>query len=123
MSWITIVSSFLLVLKRKEIREPLGFQKGFWISLSFAISGMHLAIEVSYAGFAKFFVAMIMFWWMDMWKINLSDFYFWESVIYQIKGTDSQEAFPSKQNTLNSCEGVMVLFLLSCCHAMNFCIS
>ena len=27
---------------------------------------MHLAIEVSYAGFGKFFVAMIMFWWMDV---------------------------------------------------------
>ena len=76
MSWIAIVSSFLLVLKRIAIREPFGFQKGFWISLSFAISGMHLAIEVSYAGFAKFFMAMIMFWWMDMWKKNLQWFLF-----------------------------------------------
>ena len=62
MLWITIVPSFLLVLKRKAITEPTGFQKRFWISLSFTILGMHLAIEVSYAGFAKFFVAMIMFW-------------------------------------------------------------
>ena len=49
--------------------------------------------------------------------------FIFESVIYQIKGTDSQEAFPSKQNTLNSCEGVVVLFLMSSCHAMNFGIS
>ena len=48
--------SFLLVLKRKAIRELLGFQKRFSVSLSFAILGMHPAIEVSYAGFAKFFV-------------------------------------------------------------------
>ena len=62
MLWITIVPSFLLVLKRKAIREPLSFQKRFSISLSFAISGMHLTIEVSYASFAKFSVAMTMFW-------------------------------------------------------------
>ena len=58
--------SLLLVLKRKASIEPLSFQKRFLISLSLAISGMHLTIEVSYAGFAKFFVAMIMFWWIDM---------------------------------------------------------
>ena len=51
----TIVSSLLLVLKWKASRELLRFQKRFWISLSFTISGMHLTIEVSYAGFAKFF--------------------------------------------------------------------
>ena len=62
MLWITIVPSFLLVIKRKAIREPYGFQKRFSISLSFAILGMHLAMEVSYEGFAKIFVAMIMFW-------------------------------------------------------------
>ena len=44
---ITFVPTFLLVLKRKAIKEPLGFQKRFSISLSFAIFGMHLAMEVS----------------------------------------------------------------------------
>ena len=96
------MSSFLLVLKRKAIREPLGFQKRFRISLSFAISGMHLAIEVSYAGFGKFFVAMIMFWWMDV-ENKFIVIPIFESVLYQIKGKDSQEAFPSKLNTFNSC--------------------
>ena len=80
---------------------------------------MHLAIEVSYAGLGKFFVAMIMFWWMDVENkfIVISIF---ESVLYQIKGKDSQEAFPSKLNTFNSCKGVIALFLMSSCHAMNF---
>ena len=106
--------SLLLVLKRKASKQP---------SLYFAISGMHLAMEVSHAGFAGFFVAMEMFCWINMWKTNLQLFLFLRVVIYQFRGKDSQEAFPSKQNTLNKCKEVMALFLMSCCHAMNFYIS
>ena len=65
------MSSLVLALKGKASTELLVFQKRFLIFLFFAISGIHLTIEVSYAGFAKFFVAMIMFWWMDIRQINL----------------------------------------------------
>ena len=33
---------------------------------------MFLTIDVSYAGFAKFSVAMTLFWWLDMWQVKLN---------------------------------------------------
>ena len=68
--------------------------------------------------FPDFFVAMEIFCWMNMWKINLQLFLFLRVVIHQFRGKDSQEVLPSKQNTLNKCKGVMTLFLMRCCHAM-----
>ena len=121
MLWITIVPSFLLVLKRKAIRELLGFQKRFSISLSFAILGMHPAIEVSYAGFAKFFCGYDDVLVNGYMENKFTEIFVFESLLYtKLKGQILRKfSLESKR----SCEGVMVLLLMTSCHVMNFSIS